>query len=251
MLLELGGTGALDRPVPGVVRPHRELVDQQPVGGVEQLDGEQAHHVQLGSQPDGQPLRLDGAPGVQGGRRGEHLHADPVPLYRLDHRVRRHLPVRGPGHQRRQFPAQRYPLLDDELGQVGQLRRGLDHPDAPPVVPPAHRLDHDGPAGLRRERADVRAGCPPRHRYPQLAQPFPHRPLVLREAQRRRPGQHPVPVGGQRLDVLLRYVLVVEGDHVAALREGAQRVQVGVPPDVDVRGDQRRAVVGRNRQYAQ
>ena len=55
--------GALDRPVPGVVRPHGELVDQQLAAGLEQLDrhhpdgAELARRAQLAMR-----LRLGGEP---------------------------------------------------------------------------------------------------------------------------------------------------------------------------------------------
>ena len=58
-------------------------------------------------------------------------------------------------------------------------------------------------------------------------------------------------LGRQRPDVLGRHVLVVEGDHVAALGEGAQRGEVGVVAVLDVGGDQRGAVVGGEREHAQ
>lgn len=51
--------------------------------------------------------------------------------------------------------------------------------------------------------------------------------------------------------MLVGDVLVVEGDHVAALGERAQRGQVGVVAVLDVGGDQRGTVVRGERQHAQ
>ena len=86
MLLELAGAGALDRPVARVVRPHGELVDQDAVGGLEQLDGEHADHAEPVGDPDGELLG-GGRQLVGEARRGrEHLVADAVALHRLDDR---------------------------------------------------------------------------------------------------------------------------------------------------------------------
>jgi len=46
-------------------------------------------------------------------------------------------------------------------------------------------------------------------------------------------------------------MLVVEGDHLAALGEAPQRLQIRVRADLDIRGDQRGAVVGRDGEHAQ
>jgi hypothetical protein len=52
MLFELAGARAVHRPVPGVVRPHRELIDHQlAVDGFEQLDGKHPDDAKLGGQP--------------------------------------------------------------------------------------------------------------------------------------------------------------------------------------------------------
>ncbi len=54
---------------------------------------------------------------------------------------------------------------------------------------------------------------------------------------------HRYPGVSERRDMLVRYVLVVEGDHIAATRERAQVVQGAVVADHDVGRDERRAVV--------
>ncbi len=121
MLLELRRPGPLDRPVTAVVRPHGQLVDQQATGDLEHLHREQAGHVELGRDPQGQRLGLLGPVLGQTGRGRDHLPADPVPLNRLDHRVGRSLSVRRPRDQRGQLPVER----DVLLGQHGQAER--DH----------------------------------------------------------------------------------------------------------------------------
>ena len=118
VLLELRGGGAVDGPVAGVVRAHGQLVDQQPVRGLEQLHGQQPGHLELVRDPQRHGLGLrDPALGQPGSRR-DHLAADAVPLHGLDHRVGGALPVRGAGHQRGQLPLERHVLL----GQQRQAR---------------------------------------------------------------------------------------------------------------------------------
>ena len=57
MLLELTGPGAVHRPVAGVVRAHRQLVDHQRAGGgLEQFDGQHADHPEFDGQPQRQLL---------------------------------------------------------------------------------------------------------------------------------------------------------------------------------------------------
>ena len=138
--------------------------------------------------------------------------------------------------------------------------RRADDPDAAAVVPAAGGLDHHRPAVLGAEsrrsasaRRRVVGGqhleC--RHRHAEFGQPGPHQRLVLRELQCVGAGIDGVALGDQGADVLARHVLVVEGDDVAALREPAQGVQVGVVADHHVGGDQGGAVVGRHRQHPQ
>ena len=113
MLLELAGARSVHSPVPGIVRAHRKLVDQQlPVDGFEQLDGQQTDDAQFGRQAQRQPLcRCADLIGQRRGR-GNHQHADAVALHGLDDRPGGTLPERRPGHQRREFAAHHDPLLD-------------------------------------------------------------------------------------------------------------------------------------------
>ena len=81
MVLELRGHRAVLGPVAGVVRPHRQLVDQDPsVGGLEELDGEDAGHVERAGDAQRDLLGLAGQRGVEVRRRGDHLAADAVDL---------------------------------------------------------------------------------------------------------------------------------------------------------------------------
>ena len=61
-----------------------------------------------------------------------------------------------------------------------------------------------------------------------------HHPLVLGVHQRVGPGADGDAVRLQGPQVLGRDVLVIEGDHVAAAREGTQRVQVAIVADDDL-----------------
>jgi hypothetical protein len=152
--------------------------------------------------------------------------------------------------------------LDQQPGAGGQqsLEFGgrFHHPDALAVIAAGDRLGHHRPAHPTGE-AD-RGGqriCfggqvqPGRPRYRQLGHPGPHRRLVLGEAQRRRPGQHPDPGLGQRPQVLGRHVLVVEGHYVATPGEVLQVRQRPVVADHHVAGHQRRPVVRRVGQQPQ
>ena len=84
MLLELAGAGALDGPVPGVVRPHRELVDQHAA-----RRSRTARRRACPTTPSRSAIRMasscaavaSSAP--RPGRGREHLGADAVPLHGL------------------------------------------------------------------------------------------------------------------------------------------------------------------------
>jgi hypothetical protein len=104
-----------------------------------------------------------------------------------------------------------------------------------------------------KELLDVGQVChrpPGRDRDAEGAEPFPHGTFVLRVPQRVGAGMDDDALGGQRPDVLARYVLVVEGDHVAAFGEAQQGVEVGVVADDGVGDNQSRAIVGYRRQDA-
>jgi isopentenyl diphosphate isomerase/L-lactate dehydrogenase-like FMN-dependent dehydrogenase len=83
-LLELGGAGALDRPVPGVVRAHRELVDHHAVSRLEQLDGQYAHHAQRVGDPSER---------VPGPRHRPKRAPEPVPRRRCRRTARSRRPA--------------------------------------------------------------------------------------------------------------------------------------------------------------
>ena len=111
------------------------------------------------------------------GRRGEHLDADAVALHGLDHRVRGDLSPRRAGHHRGELPAQRHPLLDDEVDPAVEqwpgLLRIVERPHAAAVVAAGGRLGDRGP--VRHELGHVGAPMPPG------ARPAPaHRSAVRR-----------------------------------------------------------------------
>src|SRR3569833_3099935 len=192
VLFELRGARALDRPVPGVVRAHGQLVDQHAVGGLEQLDREQAGDAEPVGHVQGEPLGLFGQIGIQAGRRRDHLVADAVTLHRLHDRVRRALTVRRPGHQGGQLAPERHVLLGQQrdplrgrpLDHRAGLGGGLTDPHALAVVPAAYGLEHERPGAALLGLGGGRARREPRHRNAQLAQPLPHHPLVLGVQQR-------------------------------------------------------------------
>ena len=81
-----------------------------------------------------------------------------------------------------------------------------------------------------------------RLRDPEPVDRGPHHQLVLGVDQRLRPGAYGDPVGGEAAQVVGGDVLVVEGDHAAAVDDPAQGGQVGVVTH-DVVGDD---LVGRH-----
>ena len=251
VLLELRGQRALDGPVAAVVRPHGDLVDQQPALGLEQLHGQQPGHVQLGGQPQPEPLGLDRRLLVQAGGRGQHLVADPVPLNGLHDGVGGALAARRPGDQDGQLALERDVLLGDQPDAVGQhgrrLIRGLADPDAPAVVAAGDRLEHDRPAALLGEGRHL--GQVPHRREPraadaQVGDPLAHGQLVLGVAQRVRAGPDRGPGLLHGRDQRAGDVLVIERDHVAVAGEGQQVVGPAVVAEHGARGDLGRALVG-------
>lgn len=246
MLLELTGPRPVHGPVPGVVRPHRKFVDQQrAVGRLEELDGEHPHRTQFGGQPQRQLLRGRGRVAGQLWRGRDHLDADAVALHRLDHRPGRALAERRPRHQRREFPAQRHPLLDQHRHTIGQIVArdvaGIGevarHAHAPAVVTAANRLDHQRCVYLPGERVQAVQVVEPldagvaRHRGAQGRQLLPHHELVLGVHQGLRRRRHVDAFGDKLFQQLGRDMLVVESEHVSPGRDTAQVVDVGVRPD--------------------
>jgi hypothetical protein len=121
VLLELRRHRALDRPVPGVVRAQRELVDEQPaVAGEEELDGEQALDERVLGELQGQPARL-GVDVLLNARGHDELAQHAVLLDRLDGRVGDRLPAGAAGDEHRELGRDRDHLLDD--GAVGARRQ--------------------------------------------------------------------------------------------------------------------------------
>src|SRR3546814_8191483 len=79
VVLELARHRAVLGPVTGVVRAHCELVDQDPsVGGLEELDGQDAGDTELSGHGERDLLGLRGELGSQVRRGGDHLVADAV-----------------------------------------------------------------------------------------------------------------------------------------------------------------------------
>ena len=164
---------------------------------------------------------------VEVGRRGDHLVADAVALGRLDDRVRRRLAAGRAGHQRGQLAAEVDELLGQHLtpaaaaaSKAGSAHSSgrADEPDALAVVPAAGGLQHAREAE-RRDVVDRRSTTALRgHGTPSSASRRRITRLVLGVHQRLGPGAHGDAGGLERVQVLGRHVLVVEGDHRAARR---------------------------------
>ena len=237
------------RPVPAVVRAHRQLVHQHPGAGLEQLHRQHPDHAEPAGDPQPQFGRGGSGARVQLRRRGGHLPADAAALLGLHHRPCRRLPGRAAGHQHRQLPAEIHPPLGQQPAvtaepagrrTVGGVRGRVNHQHALAVVPAARRLQHDRPARrvteadhLRRvgDRGPTRAG------QAGLAQPPPHHQLVLRVHQRGRTGPDRHAVRLQPGQDRGRDVLVVEREHVTSGGEVPDRVRVGVAAHRRVRDD--------------
>ena len=258
MLLELGRPGALDGPVAAVVRPHGQLVHQQPARRLEQLDREHAGDPDPGRQGQPEALRGRGGGRGQARRRRQHLPADPVLLDGLHDRVHGRLAARRAGHEHGELALERDVLLHDQVDPVqpgqhlGRLIGPAADPDALSVVTAADRLEDHRPSRLVREAGDVvEAGGPgrPRARDAQLGQARAHGPLVLGVAQRVRPGADGQPGLLQGSQARPGHMLVIEGQDVAAAAEGEQVVQGPVVADLGSRADLRGAVVRRRGEH--
>ena len=262
VLLELRRPGALDGPVARVVRPHGQLVHDQPAAvHFEQFHGEDADTSSSVAIRMASCWACTARSGAQAGRRRQHLDADAVALHGLHDRVRRDLPPRRPGDHRGQLAPQPHPLLDDELDPGGQQavrprpgRRGSTPRDrrtrrGPPWRPPAGRRPR------RRSRPRPRRGRhrpPGRHGHAERGQPLPHGPLVLGEPQRVRAAAAPrrprPPARGCARAGTCSWSNVTTSQPLANRRSASRSVWCA---DHGVGGDQRGAVVGRRGQHAQ
>ena len=114
-----------------------------------------------------------------------------------------------------------------------------DRPDPAAVVPAAGDLEHARQPELldvRRRRHD---GVP-RARHAQRAEPLAHHRLVLGVDERLRARPYGDAGVGQRVQVLGRHVLVVEGDDLGPAGDLAQHLEVSVVADDRVGDDLRR-----------
>ena len=225
------------------MRSHRELVDEHAGLGVEHLHREHPGHAEAVGDAQGDGLSRHRVLLADRGRR-EYLAADPLDLHRLDDRVDRGLPVRAARDEHRQLAAELDPLLREQgvaaREPLPRLPRTVDHPHALAVIAAARGLQHHRPADLRTERihrSGVRDHRPARARNAELGQPGAHHRLVLcvHECIRTRAYDDVLPL--EPAQVVRRHVLVVEGQHVAALGEGPQRVEIAFVAHVDVGHD--------------
>ena len=180
VLLELRGPGALDGPVAGVVRPHRQLVDQQRAVGASRTARPPARRrrrarrrcaapaaAAVDATSLGQPGRRARAPR----RRSRPAARSPPPARPRPARTasgRPARPARGasaPAPRRSSVPCRRQTSSAASSG-------ASDDPDAPAVVPAAGGLDH-APASRarRRTRSTSSAGRRPARPAPAPARP--------------------------------------------------------------------------------
>ena len=166
----------------------------------------------------------------------------PSTWLRLDDGVGDGLAVRGAYDVGRQLPHEVDLLLGEDgdaraEGVVGVLG-GADEPDALAVVAAADGLQDDGEAAaLGRERGDVGRvahDAVPWAGHADRVEPGAHHALVLGVHERVRAGADGDAVRLQGPQVLGGHMFVIEGDHIAAPREVAQRVEVAVVADDDI-----------------
>ena len=234
VLLELARDGPVLRPVAGVVRAHRQLVDEVPVVDLEHLHRHDAGDAQAGGERDDVALDALGQLRRQIRGRCDGLLADAVLLHRRDDRPDGGLARRGAAHHDRQFALEVDLLLcQQRSGRVCEPVCGLggvmDDADAVAVVAAARGLEDERQAQPARGLLELLDGGhlrPARVGQAQLVDLPAHDQLVLRVDERVRAGVHAVACGLECAQVLRRHVLVVEGEDVYRLREGEQGVPV-------------------------
>ena len=255
VILELARDGALDCPVTGVVRPHREFVDEQLIACVEELDGEHAHHAELTRDAQGELLSADRVIVAQAGRGRDDLRAYSVDLLRLDHRVGHGLPLRRASDLRGELTDEGDVLLHQPRravcvarGERARCGRLVVHdPHALAVVAASRGLEHDRPAMGVTECDNLlspRAGRPGRAGHSEPLERRSHVRLVLGMEQCGRAGAHCDATFGELLEDLDRHVLVVECDDVAAISELEHRLRVKMGADPGIAHDLGGRVIG-------
>ena len=179
VVLELARHGAVDRPVPGVVHPGRELVREQPPADLEELDGEDADVVERrrGAWRRSPPPPPAAGPGA-GARDTRRM---PLTMDVFAHRPEACLAVAAADADDRQLAVER----DELLGKLAIRARGSD--SSRPGAAPCRRSRGDGssraPAAPVASSAPKRAvGMPSEPEQLLLVQP------VLPALERRDPG---------------------------------------------------------------
>ena len=159
------GDGAVDGPVAGVVRPHRQLVDQDaPVVGLEHLHGEDADDVELAGDRERDLGGGDGEVAVQARGRGDDLPADRRRPARSGRRARRRAwplglrATRAASSRRNGTSSSASSPSPPAAGEpaVGVLQLADDE-DPLAVVAAPRRLEHDGQPDLIGERGEIAA----------------------------------------------------------------------------------------------
>ena len=260
VLLELAGDRCVHGPVAGVVRPHRELVDQHgAVCGLEQLHGEHPGHPEVLRDRGCEPLDAVLGSLVEVGSWSHHLVAHAVALDGLHHGVGGRLPAGPAGHLCRELPCERHLLLGEQLSvllqPIGGVLGALDDAHAVPVVPAARGLHHQRAVVLGERAVEIldAAHVPPAGaRMPQLGEAAAHHQLVLGVHQGTGTRTHlHVTVGDQSLQERRRDVLVVEGEHVHLGGESAHGALLVMTARAHAAGDHGGALCGIGGQHGQ
>ena len=258
MLLELRRTRALDGPVSGVVRAHRQLVDEQYRRPPRRVRRRARRRRRARSA-----IRMASCWAATAALRGRARAPARAPRRRCRRAGRSRRPgTRRPaptatGPPRRPAPGAAAPAPRRSArrpGRAGAPRRpGRSSTQTPrPSYPPTTALADERHRPFRREVGHVRraarrqagTGAPSSVRRSRIARLF----WAWRTPARR---AHRDPLGDERADVLARHVLVVERDDVAALGEARAAPRDRCGGRYRVGGDEGGPVVGALREHAQ
>lgn len=262
MVLELAGDCTIDRPVPGVVRAHRQFVDDDRViPTLHELNGKHPHHAKrLGNVTCHlRELRSQADVEVGGGR--DSLDADSVALNRLRDGIRHRLAIDATHYDHGQFACEIDELLGDHCGYFGTTSKGhialaglVELPDTVAVVAAARGLSDNRPplaATPRDQLVSTMYDAPARARKAGGGEHLAHNGLILSVDLGTRRGPKDMPRALKLDHQLRRHMLMVKGDDVNAVSEGAHDVDIVWVPDDSVVDDGDRRRVDRLRKQAQ
>ena len=215
----------------GVVRPHGQLVDHhRTVTALHQFDGENTDHAELVGDGQGELL---GPGGLGLGRPGAGvIVSTQIPLRCTDSEIG-YAAAWPDGDRTTRALSSRVKSMNSSAMICTPSARppngsapggGVDPPDALPVVAASGRLGDHRPAVPSPKATSAAASATTRlagQGAPRAVEPVAHDRLVLRVDQGRGPGPYPHPGRLQVAQQSGRNMLVIEGHHVTAGREGA------------------------------